>query len=176
MRRWAFNFVVAVALLLGLAAMAFWVRSRWSTDMVCFTVGPAFVQVCSQDGTLYVEANTDCRPYSSGPVFYSSTPGTTNPPSLFNWRTLGFGWRTGTITYMGMPPELTSRTVRVPDWFPVVAAGALAVLWFRHRRRRPPPGMCPACGYDLRASQHRCPECGTPIAAQVRDSTADAKP
>jgi len=27
-------------------------------------------------------------------------------------------------------------------------------------RRRPPPGLCPACGYDLRATPGRCPECG----------------
>ena len=32
----------------------------------------------------------------------------------------------------------------------------------RHRcRRRRLPGLCPACGYDLRATPGRCPECGT---------------
>jgi hypothetical protein len=48
---------------------------------------------------------------------------------------------------------------------PLVAAGALLGIFQRlvvgwSRRRAAAGGLCPACGYDLRATPERCPECG----------------
>jgi FtsH-binding integral membrane protein len=49
----------------------------------------------------------------------------------------------------------------------LVVGGIQAVILRRWDRwvRRLKLGLCPICGYDLRASRDRCPECGTPIAA-----------
>lgn len=53
----------------------------------------------------------------------------------------------------------------VPHWFLALVFAIIPTLWFRRWRGRFPAGHCQRCGYDLRASEERCPECGTPIPA-----------
>ena len=59
---------------------------------------------------------------------------------------------------------LAIRSLGVPYWFLCAcAAMTLFVAWRRRRRARRRPGTCARCGYDLRESRERCPECGTAI-------------
>jgi len=82
-------------------------------------------------------------------------------------------------SHFGGFPGITVRQLEfgIPWWFPVALLIAprlerlerrcLAARWIRRRRRR---GLCPGCGYDLRASSERCPECGRQITAFTRTS------
>ncbi len=93
---------------------------------------------------------------------------TPRPESLWR-RLLGFNYETRmgypaiASVAIGPPVELT-RIWSAPLWAVAVGTGLLPgyVLGSRRtRRNRRRHGLCPSCGYDLRASPDRCPECGT---------------
>ncbi len=61
------------------------------------------------------------------------------------------------------PARRLSFSLRLPLWFILLASSAPAALWLRYLRRsltRRRLGLCANCGYDLRATPQRCPECG----------------
>jgi hypothetical protein len=79
------------------------------------------------------------------------------------WKRIGFQQRTSRVAASDGTVQ-RFRSIWLPLWPPVVVAGAIVAAWFRRRvipDRRAKAGLCIACGYDLRASQERCPECGT---------------
>ena len=46
-----------------------------------------------------------------------------------------------------------------------IASITRRLLRSRHQRRAIRHNRCPTCGYDIRASKYRCPECGNPFCA-----------
>lgn len=62
-----------------------------------------------------------------------------------------------------VPPGPWHTGIKVIGWSLMIIGHILSgVAFFQTRRlkRRLARGLCPNCGYDLRATPDRCPECG----------------
>jgi hypothetical protein len=74
-----------------------------------------------------------------------------DPPTI--WNAVGFKYYTG-ASHTG---------IWFPYWFATLLTATPPTVWTiarTRRRRREKAGRCLACGYDLRATPDRCPECG----------------
>ena len=134
---------------------------------VFFLLFCAIVAICSRLGGRYPlpppQGTSRWLLLNDGLIAYEHTYGPTGPPHWFRINS----W----VFHSGVRIDLGNGN-RVGYWFVDLPIAALLlyplvltlVIWrFLRGRHEPRPGHCPACGYDLRASQHRCPECGVPI-------------
>jgi hypothetical protein len=169
------NLLAALSLVLCAATVVLWVRSYRVGDMVHWHNEPADFEFYSCLGLL--EISWGERPSYVHPQ-WNGWEGTLWPfkgnlgllaidlshSAPHNWNGFGFGsWRQLSPGYR----RLNVDCVVVPYWFlsiitSAASTAALAWLWSERRSwRYSATGHCSKCGYDLRATPDRCPECGT---------------
>jgi hypothetical protein len=179
-RRRVSSATAAAALLLCLAAVGMWVRSLWfaQDDMYWswliespghVTVREAFVHSTRGSLGLFVLTNAVPPQYQLNARNWVSTNSGVhfrpwlgrNEYLIYSGPPAGFLGRVGFAVVRVSGGTIHGTGVDVPWWF--VALGWLIIAFACVRKRlrwRLPPGCCRGCGYDLRATPTRCPECG----------------
>ena len=193
MTRRLLNLLTALSLLLCAAVCALWIRtyltrdwlsrtnlrhgepfysvSQWAvqTSMGRISVHYARLRLATRGPAVYFD---NPRPPGVSWVYQRSAPVDARPPygvaNTFIFR-LGF-YTKGASTAGSFDPgdRMKGRTLMFPLWLLAAAFGVLpaARLCLYARRRGRPRDLCPSCGYDLRATPGRCPECGANVAAE----------
>jgi len=170
----------ALSLVLCVATVALWVRSYWIGDEVKRGTAVGEVRceslrglVCFEWGRRYMGVSRVTRWH------YEAVPN----PASYDWPypsgLEGSLWGDSLGVLWGGAGGVDWRVVVFPDWLlclllvmlPARSYIARCLRWLRLRRHHN-MGFCAKCGYDLRASKDRCPECGTPIPSEVEATAA----
>jgi hypothetical protein len=182
----------AASLALCAATVALWVRSYWRFDYVdrkslsllsvdncrigskrgCFSL--ALLRLGRDDeavdlgGISFGSSKIDAGPTGDLREAAESEYGTwsSRPRNRYS-----SGWFHGFGYWIrsGHPVE-SVRAFWIPHWFAALLFAILPAIRLRaivSARRVRRYGLCPTCGYDLRATPDRCPECGAAPAATV---------
>lgn len=136
-----------LSLLLCLATALLWLRSYWRAD---------FFSACTSQGSGIVIVSF------SGRIIIA-------PAGRYAWP--GFGWQSMESYGLNRPMKYhwtfgvdsDDDSLHFPHWSLIALTAIAPIVRLRRRRKtlpRPTGLLCPNCGYDLRATPYRCPECG----------------
>ncbi|HEY2586610.1 MAG TPA: hypothetical protein VGI81_12675 [Tepidisphaeraceae bacterium] len=166
MSRRTFTVLSAASLVGCVAIVVLWQRSYRGCDVLIGQHGPGGHVTCTSEfGQVVFEVEGRQR----GQVEPGWSYFQKSLPRRFRRHqedVAGFAaWR-GTVRHYVLLLPSPLWGVAVPHWFLFLCTAALpattGVRWSARRvaRARVRRGLCARCGYDLRASAGRCPECG----------------
>ncbi|MDB5301632.1 MAG: hypothetical protein JWO87_3295 [Phycisphaerales bacterium] len=165
MFRRVFTLLSALSLLRSAGACTLWVRSYQTADVVEWGDSRRIWAVTASRGRAqlsHIWVLGECRlAHEGGIARRAESPvdlqwkWPTRPGGNPNRETYNFGDGTGIVN---------DKLAAVPLWvlmlLTMLPAGGWCALQLRRGSRRH-RGHCRQCGYDLRATPDRCPECGT---------------
>jgi rRNA maturation protein Nop10 len=166
MRRRLFKVVAALSLLLCVAASMLWVRSYRIADSIEWMSHYRQRFVACSRGRILAQINRG----PSGTNEFEPITHHADVIKANDTQGLGRPWRYGGfwIEELSFAPSGSSSAslpytdVIVPLYAVVIVSLIVPGVALRRmiRQRRYGPGVCANCGYDLRATPDRCPECG----------------
>jgi len=175
-----YDTATVISLLLCIGAALMWKRSRHAIDQVS-----AARNGFDRDGAVIrrvvgitshpsrVEFNIGyIRAENFGAVIEGAQPGVHFSHAPINSNLFGthrIVWRRFGVAYVVLP-DGSNQVISVHYWAIVCALALIPGLWIvrrLRRRKRMAANTCPVCGYDMRATPQRCPECGTAGRAQA---------
>jgi hypothetical protein len=157
-----------LSLCLFIVSVVFWIRSLRAPDTIALTALPIRWSLSTDSGTLFLT----CDRSWLDPAEVKRV----NNPFTYQRSMLGFGIKqtqpihSRPVPYPGIITYGTvTKTFHAPLWscfllFAILPAIEMPRLLRRLRRHN--LGLCPHCGYDLRASPDKCPECGIAVKKQ----------
>ena len=160
--RLAFTICSAASLVLCLASATWWVRSQWRYDLLVYHGTRWHWGFRSHPDRFYLEVAVDDEDSERVPRWTAvseerwDADNVAADPSMSGRLGFMFGRNTNWSLY-------DNYVVGLPYWSVTILAAVPPATWAvgrLRRRRRGRTGLCPTCGYDLRATPDRCPECG----------------
>lgn len=183
MKRRLFNLFSILSLMFFVTTAALWIRSRFISERLSWEGATRWDSIATSPGDFVVNLHHS-TPSSRGPAYGFEFSRESPPISVKNhemamlvlsvgprdvwehWRFGGFVW-----VRWATPNRSTSISLAIVPMWPIILLTAMPPLaWltdFRRRRARRRVGLCRRCGYDLRATPERCPECGTLTKSRV---------
>jgi hypothetical protein len=168
--------MTALSLMVCLATIFLWALSHSELLLIKWEHGTEY-SIASICNGYYISILT--YPAAAAPlddtVFWSMRMGwcETELPSPFRpWQ--GVRWLT--IPYYN--GASLDHSIIISYWLIILLTGIVPVAWLVRFRRRASwswrLGLCRACGYDLRATPDRCPECGNVPKASAKPQPKNA--
>jgi hypothetical protein len=166
--RWLCNGLAVLSLLMSVGVAEFWWRSNDTGDFVRWYAAPHNLEIRSNGGLLQIDYGTlisrDYAPPAGWEFSFWPNRNIVSSDDLRGGTVLGFRyqrWRANRPYLVG-----EARIITFPYWAAMLCLSVAPIIafasWWRSRirRTRATAGKCSQCGYDLRATPERCPECG----------------